>query len=182
MARPRDPAIQARNTEIYQRWYNGESVQQLAVRYDRKPVVIARIIKRQHPEQGDEANRSMMRGRLEWLASEMREVIINPGVKLGPAGSPARGDDGEALPDLTTKTEAAKVYLAIMAQLGKNDGSDKMPPKDQRSPEDLANQQMMAAIAAERVRLEGLKRYEGPPPAIRGEVVREIEPPGQPAA
>jgi hypothetical protein len=178
VARPRDPAVQARNAEIYQRWYSGESVQQLAERYDRKPVVIARIIKRQHPEQTDDANRSMMRGRLEWLLSEMREVIVSPGVKLGPNGRPAEDFDGEPLPDLTTKIEASKVYLATLAQIEKNDGSAKPPPQDKRPPQDVAMEQMWAAIAAERARLQVLNRQPG---VVPGEVIAEL-PPGQPAA
>lgn len=186
MARPRDPAIQARNREIYARWSAGENVQQLAERYDRKPVVIGRIIARQHPEQKDGTNRALMRGRLEWLLSEMRDVIQSPGVKLGPNGRPAEDFDGEPLPDLTTKVEATKVALAVLAQLSKNDGSDKPQPRDMGPSDDVVRQQYEAALFAARAKIEADRReIEEGRRELReaGKVIRgEIEPPGQPAA
>jgi hypothetical protein len=181
VARPRDPAIAARNEEIYSRWYAGESIEQLAERFDRKPVVVGRIIKKRIPEQTDETNRALMRGRLEWALSEMRDVIVAPGFKLGPAGGLAHDSDGEPVPDLTTKIEATKVYVGILERMARSEGSDKPQQKDVHHTLEIADQQRMADIARRRAELEALTRQ---PPTITAEVLPAIEPPepGQPAA
>jgi len=175
VARPRDPAIQARNDEIYSRWHDGESVRELAERFNRKPVVIARIIARRHPEMKDATSRAMMRGRLEWLLSEMREVIASPGYKLSPKGFPAVDPDGEPALDMGARIEAAKVYLAVLDRAAKLDATDKPPPQPGPVPADVARQQMeesIAAIIAEKRRLEALAARA----AVPGEVIRELPP------
>lgn len=172
MARPRDPAIKARNEEIYARFMQGETVADLAVRYDRKPVVIGRIIKKQIPEQADDTNRALMRGRLEWLLSEMRDVINNPGVKLGPNGRPAEDFDGEPMADLTTKIEASKVFLAVLDRAAKNEGSDKQQERKIQVEHSIAHQQMLEDIEQRRRALGG----------GRGVIQGQIEPPGKDAA
>jgi hypothetical protein len=189
VARPRDPQIAARNAEIYARFYAGESIAELAERYDRKPVVIGRIIARRHPDLKAEADRAMLRGRLEWAMSEMRGVIVAPGFKLGPNGSLAHDDNDEPIPDLMTKVEATKVFLAILDRTAKTDGSDRQPDKKPETPPDLALQQMWAAIAAEKAKLDAGRQLDAAErreleeyrrrqaQAVPGEVVREIEPP-----
>ena len=197
VGRPADPGIKARNQEIYARWYEGESVQELADRYDRKPVVIARIISKQHPEIKTETNRALLRGRLEWLLSEMRDVIVDPGWKMQPNGRPAETPDGEAALDMGVRTEAAKVFLAILDRTAKLDATDKAPPKPEVKSHEVARQEMEAhlagvatAIAAQRSadedrhrrELENVRRNVTQFPVVPGQVVAELPgPDSQPA-
>jgi len=176
VGRPRDPAVKVRNEEIYARWYSGESVQELAVRYDRKPVVISRIIARQHPEGDEYRDRSLHRGYLQRLLSEVHDLYQHPGYKMAPTGSPAHGPDGEPAEDTNVKIQAGELELKILESLRKLDARDKVQPKIMTVQFDVARQKMAEDLAAKRAELEDLARRAVLPPTVPGEVIRELPP------
>lgn len=171
MAGRRSGEIALRNNQIYAEWCRKPDLPAIAAKYKITPQRVGQIIAQYHPDLETEHERALLRGSLWNLSRQIQEVIDNPGVKLGPAGSPARGDDGEALPDLTTMVEAAKVQGGIYKQIAQLVGAEKAVPKQVNVEFTLAQQQMMDDIRQKQQ-------------AIRGEVLPALPPPepDQPAA
>jgi hypothetical protein len=85
-------------------------------------------------------------------------------------------DEDTPIVDTSARIEALKLKLLVLESARKLDARDRPLKRDLHVQVDVATQQMQAAIAAERQRLEQLARQAQ---AVQGEVVREIEPPGQ---
>jgi hypothetical protein len=189
VARPRSPAIALRNDQMYAEWKSGRNLAWLADRYERTPQQIGRIIAAFHPDLEDEDDRALHRGRLESLYEQVQGIFEAPGWKMSPTGQPAMGPgpDPEPAEDVMAKIEAAKLTLQVLESMRKLDGRDKQAKKDHQQPYDEARAAMLAALAAERVRMEGmqlagaerreleaLRQIAGRPPVVQGEVVHEL--------
>ncbi len=174
MARPKSPAVAARDDEIYARWKTGRyTLADLGEMYGRSPQRIGQILATRHPEHEDETSRSLHRGRLEVLITEIQQVIEEPGVKLAPNGRVAEDDEGNPVVDISARIEAMKVLLVALDSARKLDGLDKPVKRVLQWERSEAEQRMWAAIELERQRMAEAGRQ---PPAVRGEVVRELPP------
>lgn len=167
MGRQRSGAIALRNDQIYAEWSRKPNLPEIAKKFGITPQRVGQIIAEYHPDLETEHERALLRGSLWNLSHQVQEIIDNPGVKLGPNGRPAEDFDGDALPDLTTKVEAAKVQGGIYKQIAQLVGAEKAIPKQVQVEFAVAQQAMMRDIE-ERRRM------------VQGEVVREL-PPGQEA-
>jgi hypothetical protein len=174
--RPPSPAIAARNHELYSLWRDGVSLADLAEQFQITRQRVGQVIAAYHPADDEEIDRSLYRGYLWRLFEEIRDLYRNPGFKMAPTGKPATGPDDEPAEDTNVKLQAGELELKILESLRKLDARDRAQKRDLHVQVDVATQQMQAAIAAERARLEQLAKQAQ---AVQGEVVREIEPPGQ---
>lgn len=180
---PRTPSaeIARRNLQIYVEWRDGTSLSSLALKYERSQQQIGRIVAAQHPEDDEDTDRSLYRGYLWRLFEEVRDLYQAPGWKMSPTGRPAEDPDGEPAEDTNVKLQAAELELKVLESLRKLDARDKPQQQNLKITHEVAEQQARASIDAIRAKraaeLEELARAG----VVRGEVIREIEPP-QPAA
>ena len=169
-----------RDDEIYARWKTGRyTLADLGEMYGRSPQRIGQILATRHPEHEDETSRSLHRGRLEVLITEIQQVIEEPGYKMAPNGRMAEDDEGNPLVDISARTEAFKVLLVALDSARKLDGLDKPIRKIFTVAHSAAEAQMLAAIEARRREmLELAEKARHAPAAVPGEVIREL-PPGE---
>jgi len=165
VGRQRSGAIALRNDQIYAEWSRKPNLPEIAKKFGITPQRVGQIIAEYHPDLETEHERALLRGSLWNLAHQVQEIIDNPGVKLGPNGRPAEDFDGDALPDLTTRVEAAKVQGGIYKQIAQLVGAEKAIPKQVQYTIDVAQQAMLRDIEEKRRAM------------ITGEVIHEIEPP-----
>ena len=152
-----------RDDEIYARWKTGRyTLADLGEMYGRSPQRIGQILATRHPEHEDETSRSLHRGRLEVLITEIQQVIEEPGYKMAPNGRMAEDDEGNPLVDISARTEAFKVLLVALDSARKLDGLDKPVKRSLTIEVPEAQRQADAAIAAARAKMEisGAERKE----------------------
>ena len=96
------PAV--RNEQIYAAWRGGTSLTWLADLYDLTLEDIGRIVAAFHPDQEDETDRALHRGRLEILYEEVQAVVEAPGWKVTAVGHVAEDPDGNPLEDIGARS------------------------------------------------------------------------------
>ena len=150
---------------------------------------VAQIVKEYNVEIGEDEGRAEIASALEFAEQKCVELINQPGWKMRPDGRPAEGPDGEPAPDNGIAIEALKTLVLVEDKRSRLFAWDKQVKRDHQQPHDEARQAMLAALAAERVRmeerrlgaaereeLEAYRRRSALPPPVRGEVVREPGP------
>ena len=181
MAGRRSGEIALRNDQIYAEWTRNPDLPAIAAKYKITPQRVGQIIAQYHPDLETEHERALLRGSIWNLSRQVQEVIDNPGVKLGPNGRPAEDFDGNAITDLTTLVEAAKVQAGIYKQIAQLVGAEKVVPKQVQHSFDLAMQQKNDAIAAAEAKIEARRRemeqLAKRAGVIPGEVLPALPPP-----
>lgn len=151
---------------------------------------VAQIVAATMPELGDEEGRAEVAGILEFVERKAVGLVNNPGPMMGPNGHPAVDLDGEQVPNNGIVVESLKILALVAEKKPKLFAWEKQPKKDPRTAEDEARSAMLAALAAEKVRMQGLQlsaeerrelevlrsRAALQPPVIQGQVVRELRP------
>ena len=169
MSRTRSPAVIKRNDEIFAQWQRGASLTSLAAQYGISRQVVGRIVASYHPEGDEDEDRAVYRGFMWRLFDEVQLLGDSPGWKMRPDGRVAEGPDGEPALDVNVAVQAKELQLKILRELRLLDARDRVQPKQLNVEFTVAQQQMMHDIEQRRK-------------TIPAEVIRQIEPPGQPAA
>ena len=177
MARPRTLANVRRDDQIYALWIQNQDPAAVAERFAISPRRVLQIVAARNPEIEQDVDRAIHRGRLEILYEQVQDIINAPGYKLAPNGRFAQDENGDAVPDVGAKIEAAKVQLSVLESMRRLNATDK--PQRSIITHDVAEQQKndflarVAAKRAEEVReMEELRRQAS---VIPGEVVRELQ-------
>ena len=171
MARTKDQSQAERNRRICLLRRNGFTFSEIADMEGLSRVRVSQIVAEVNSELPEDETRAEIASLLEFAERKAVELINNPGYVCGPTGRVVEGPDGEPLPNKTVMVDALKTVILVAEKRSRLYGTDKQVKRE--TPPDLALQQMWAAIAGERQRLEDLARQAG---VIPGQVVRELPP------
>jgi len=184
VAKARNPEIVKRNDMMYAEWRRGASITSVAAANGLARQVVARIIAALHPEEEEDTDRAVFRGELWRLYDEIGDLYRNPGYKMAPTGSPARGPDDEPALDTNVMVQAGELRLKTLRELRILDARDRPAQQNVKYSVEYYVQQKdesLAALAAKKAaddaRIRELEaRVSGSPPTVPGEVIAELPP------
>ena len=172
MARTKDPSLSERNRRICTYRRNGFTYSEIAELEGVSRARVAQIVAETTPELPEDDGRAELSSLLEYAERKCVDLIEHPGYALTATGRVAEHPEtGEPLQNKQVVDNALRTLMVIADRKAKTFGWDKQMKRETST--DLALQQMWAAIAGERQRLEDLARQAG---VIPGQVVRELPP------
>jgi transcriptional regulator with XRE-family HTH domain len=170
VAGTKNTALSERNRRICTYRRNGFTYSEIADLEGVSRARVAQIVAETTPELPEDDGRAELASLLEYAERKCVDLIEHPGYVCGPNGRVVESPDGEPLPNKQIVDNALRTLIVIAERKARTFGWDKQVKRE--TPADIATQQMWAAIAAERQRLEQLARQGA---VVPGEVVRELE-------
>jgi transcriptional regulator with XRE-family HTH domain len=170
VAGTKNASLSERNRRICTYRRNGFTYSEIADLEGVSRARVAQIVAETTPELPEDDGRAELASLLEYAERKCVDLIEHPGYVCGPNGRVVESPDGEPLPNKQIVDNALRTLIVIAERKARTFGWDKQVKRE--TPADIATQQMWAAIAAERQRLEQLARQGA---VVPGEVVRELE-------
>ena len=188
MARTKDKSNDERDRRICLYRRNGFTYTEIADLENLTRTRVAQIVAEKNGELEEDAGRAEIASLLEFAERKCVELINKPGGVPGPNGRLVCDEDGEPVQNNGIVVDALKTLMVVEDRKAKLYGWEKQQKPKKTLEEYQADMwASVAAIraqhelgAAERRELEELRQLRSG--MVPGEVVREIEPPGQPAA
>ena len=189
MAGTKNASQAERNRRICLLRRNGFTYGEIATMEQLSRPRVAQIVAETMPELEEDVGRAEIAGIFEFVERKAVELVNDPGPMMGPNGRAAEDRDGEPIPNNGIVVEGLKILTIVGEKKSRLFAYDKQPKKDPREHFEESHQAMLAALAAERLRMESrrlseaerleletLRRSALQPPVIPGEVVRELRP------
>lgn len=160
MARTKDTALAERNRRICLLRRNGFTYGEIATMEQISRVRVSQIVAAHMEELGEDEGRAELAGILEFVERKAVGLVNDPGPLMGPNGRPAEDQDGQPVPNNGIAVEGLKILTLVVEKKSRLFAWDKQPKKDPRQHFEESHAAMLAALAAERDRMESRRLAE----------------------